>query len=189
MAAVECRPVFYYYVVIFLWSSGIMDCVLFTFDRSCAMWRQWCCIFHYHWWTASIKPRLLFSYAGYASWGISLFSVYFSHGVNTFVANRGGSYDNYSCYIPLMLANKCNGFLCTYILHEQFSNGLGVVKYILCLCLCWTGGVTLKWLRQAPCGIFCLDDDTDTRYCVWLLLWWRHKHYSYRRISLKPHTC
>ena len=25
----------------------------------------------YHWWTASIKPRLVFSRAGYASWGLS----------------------------------------------------------------------------------------------------------------------
>ena len=37
---------------------------------------QWCGIFQYYWWTASIKPRLLFSHAGYASWGLSLFSVY-----------------------------------------------------------------------------------------------------------------
>ena len=28
-------------------------------------------------WTASIKPRLLFSLAGYASWGLSLSSVYY----------------------------------------------------------------------------------------------------------------
>jgi len=27
--------------------------------RSCARGRQWCCIIHYYWWTASIKPRLL----------------------------------------------------------------------------------------------------------------------------------
>jgi len=32
--------------------------------RSCARGRQWCGIFHYHWWTASIKPRLLFSHSG-----------------------------------------------------------------------------------------------------------------------------
>ena len=36
--------------------------------------RQWCGIIHYYWWTASIKPRLLFSRAGYASWGLSLSS-------------------------------------------------------------------------------------------------------------------
>jgi len=41
----------------------------------CARGRQWCGIVHYHWWTASIKPRLLFSRAGYASWGLSLSSV------------------------------------------------------------------------------------------------------------------
>jgi len=38
--------------------------------------RQWCGIFHCHWWTPSIKPRLLFSHAGYASWGLSLSLVY-----------------------------------------------------------------------------------------------------------------
>ena len=32
-------------------------------------------IFHYHRWTTSIKPRLLFSHAGYASWGLSFSSV------------------------------------------------------------------------------------------------------------------
>jgi len=31
--------------------------------RSCARGRQWCGIIHYLWWTASIKPRLLFSRA------------------------------------------------------------------------------------------------------------------------------
>jgi len=33
---------------------------------------QWCGVIHYHWWTALIKPRMLFSRAGYASWGLSL---------------------------------------------------------------------------------------------------------------------
>jgi len=37
---------------------------------------QWCSIFHYHWRTATIKPRLLFpSCRLSATWGISLFSV------------------------------------------------------------------------------------------------------------------
>jgi len=44
---------------------------------SCARGRQLCGIIHYYWWTASIKPRLLFSRAGYASWWLSLSSVYF----------------------------------------------------------------------------------------------------------------
>ena len=45
--------------------------------RLCARGRQWCGIIHYYGWTASIKPRLLFSCAGYmyASWGLSLISV------------------------------------------------------------------------------------------------------------------
>ena len=42
---------------------------------SCDRGRQWCGIFHYHWWTASIKPRLLFCHAGLVSWGLSLSSV------------------------------------------------------------------------------------------------------------------
>ena len=46
--------------------------------RSYAKGRQWCGIIHYYWWTASIKPRLLFSIAGYASWGLSLSSVFFN---------------------------------------------------------------------------------------------------------------
>jgi len=44
---------------------------------SCARGRQWCGIIHYYWWTASIKTRLLFSRAGYASWGLSLSPVYY----------------------------------------------------------------------------------------------------------------
>jgi len=43
--------------------------------HSCARGRQRCGIIHYYRWTTSIKPRLLFSHAGYASWGFSLSSV------------------------------------------------------------------------------------------------------------------
>ena len=46
---------------------------------SCARGRQWCGIIHYRWWTASIKPRLLFSRAGYALWGLSISSVFYCH--------------------------------------------------------------------------------------------------------------
>jgi len=38
--------------------------------RSCARGRQWCAIFYCHRWTASIKPRLLFSHSGLVSWGL-----------------------------------------------------------------------------------------------------------------------
>jgi len=80
---VKSRPVLHHCVVIFCWSSGIMECacVLFTFGVefcSCARGRQWCGIIYYYWWTASIKPGLLFSRAGYASWGLSLSSVYYN---------------------------------------------------------------------------------------------------------------
>jgi len=37
---------------------------------SCARGRQWCEIFHYHCWTASIKPRLLFFHSCLVSWGL-----------------------------------------------------------------------------------------------------------------------
>ena len=80
LRAVKSRPVLHHCVVIFVWSSGIIECtcMLFTFIngvRSCARGRQWCGIIHYYSWTASIKPMLLFSRAGYASWGLSLSSV------------------------------------------------------------------------------------------------------------------
>jgi len=46
-------------------------CLHFKMEfHSCARGRQWCGIFHYHWWTASIKPRLLFSHSGLVSWGL-----------------------------------------------------------------------------------------------------------------------
>jgi len=44
----------------FVWSQGIMDSMLFTFKefRLGARWRQWCGIFHNHWWTTYINPKL-----------------------------------------------------------------------------------------------------------------------------------
>jgi len=56
--------------------------MLFTFGNGVPLmrWgRQWCGIFHYHWWTASIKPTLLFPHADCASWGLSLSSVSLQH--------------------------------------------------------------------------------------------------------------
>jgi len=38
--------------------------VIYDFEK---LGLQWYGIIHYYWWTASIKPRLLFSRAGYAS--------------------------------------------------------------------------------------------------------------------------
>ena len=100
VAAVKCRPVLHHdSVVIFFWYSGVMDCIklmkgktlrkhslhektaavcclhLRIEFRSCARIRQWCGNFHYHWCTTSIKPRLLFFHAGYASRGLPLSSV------------------------------------------------------------------------------------------------------------------
>jgi len=91
VAAVKSRPVLHHCVVIFFWSSGIMECTcslhvcclhLKIEFRSCARGRPWCGIIHYYWRTASIKPRLLFSRAGYASWGLSLSSVKFTFQYN-----------------------------------------------------------------------------------------------------------
>ena len=67
-------------VVIFFWSPGIMECtwMLFTFENGVPLMRQgrqWFGIINYYWWTASIKPRLLFSGAGHASWGLYISSV------------------------------------------------------------------------------------------------------------------
>ena len=70
-------------VVIFFWISGIMECTCVHLKMefcSCARGRQWCGIIHYFCWTASIKPRLLFSRAVYASWGLFLSSVFFCTG-------------------------------------------------------------------------------------------------------------
>jgi len=66
-------PVLYYCVVIFVWSYSITDRMLFTFESRVPLMRlgrQWCGIFHYHSWTGSIEPRLLFSYADFSifSW-------------------------------------------------------------------------------------------------------------------------
>jgi len=56
------------------WSSGFIDC-MFVYIwkiefRLCARGRQWGGIIHFHWWTASIKPKLLFSHSGFVSWGL-----------------------------------------------------------------------------------------------------------------------
>ena len=41
-----------------------LQCVIFHYIN------VWCGIFHYHWWAASIKPRLLFSHSGLVSRGL-----------------------------------------------------------------------------------------------------------------------
>jgi len=69
VADVKFRPVLHHCVFIFSWSSGIIDCMLFTFINRVPLMllrRQWCSILHYYWWKASIKPRLLlhFIHAG-----------------------------------------------------------------------------------------------------------------------------
>jgi len=51
----KCRPMLHRCVVIFFWSSGIMDCMLIWFTKSFAHTlngRSWCDIFKCHWRTA-----------------------------------------------------------------------------------------------------------------------------------------
>jgi len=59
------------------WSVHVCCLHLKMEFRSCTRGRQWCGIIHYYWWTTSIKPRLLFSRAGNASWGLSLSPVFY----------------------------------------------------------------------------------------------------------------
>ena len=75
MAAVKCRPVLHHCVVISNLFSRVMGCVCLHLKiecRTCARGRQWCDIFHFHWWTASINRCCCFSHAGCASEGILL---------------------------------------------------------------------------------------------------------------------
>ena len=39
VAAVKCRPVLHHCAVMFFWSSGIMECVLFTFQNGVPLMR------------------------------------------------------------------------------------------------------------------------------------------------------
>jgi len=48
--------------------SQLISCKPYSLRR-----RQWGGIFHYYWWTASLKPRLLFYHANHASLGLSPF--------------------------------------------------------------------------------------------------------------------
>ena len=62
-----------------------MDCIE---SRLYTRGSQWCGIIPYHWWTASIKPRLLFSHADYAWCGLFLFSVKVSFSLALCVHNK-----------------------------------------------------------------------------------------------------
>ena len=53
-----CSYIFFWCSVL---GSQILCCLHLKIGfHSCARGRHWCSIFHYHWWTASVKPRLLF---------------------------------------------------------------------------------------------------------------------------------
>jgi len=66
VVAVKCRTVLHVHhcVVMFWWSSGNIDCLLFTFEKKVRYWASGVngmASFHYYWWKALIKTRLLFS--------------------------------------------------------------------------------------------------------------------------------
>ena len=63
LVVVKWRPVLHYCVVIFFWSSGIMGCICLLLKKGFRLFarvRQWCGIYHNIWWSALLKPRLLF---------------------------------------------------------------------------------------------------------------------------------
>jgi len=73
---VKCRPVIHHCAVLFFWSSGVMDCMLFTFENRVPVmrWgRNWRDIFHLHWWTVKIKPTMLYSMQIVLPVGLPLF--------------------------------------------------------------------------------------------------------------------
>lgn len=52
----------------YIFSSGIIECMLFTFESKVSLMCQWCGIFHCLWWTASINPRLYFHMQALLPW-------------------------------------------------------------------------------------------------------------------------
>jgi len=121
VAAVKCRPVLHHCVVILFWSSGTIDCLHLKIEfRSCARGRPWCGIFHFHWWTASIKPRLLFSHSGLVSWGLPFLQ--FNLSLLEFSYMRCHSYTSY--------AFRHLGHLCQVVvfLTYIFNHKLNVVN-------------------------------------------------------------
>ena len=66
----KMSPLLHQCLVIFIWSSGTIDCMLFTLKNRVLLTRQgtsWVWYLSFSLITVLIKPRLLFSYAGYAS--------------------------------------------------------------------------------------------------------------------------
>jgi len=79
VATVKCRRALHHDVLFFFWPSGIMDCMLFIFENRVPLMRwghQLCGTSCYYWWNTSIKSRLLFPYASYASGGLFFFLRY-----------------------------------------------------------------------------------------------------------------
>ena len=84
--SMQCRPVLHQNAVTFFWSFGIMDCMLLTYENGV---RYWSGIFQLHWWTVSIKQRLLILLCGLCFFRTSpllrLISCAFLRKLNTFV--------------------------------------------------------------------------------------------------------
>ena len=120
--------------------------------RSCARGRQWCSIFHYHWWTASIKPRLLFSHSGLVSWGLPFLQFNFSRFV----------------FIRFRLFH----FLGLTILHNRLLQ-LFFLKHLIIYCLSPWYFIAMLPLYQSPmCAIAWFSLDQSNRCAVaWLSLY------------------
>ena len=84
--------------------------------RSCARGRQWCVICHYHWWTASIKPRLLCSLQAMLLEGFPFHQFNFMNVVvfdrqhlvrlrYNFVANNNAMFLCYLCFVGVQQLN------------------------------------------------------------------------------------
>jgi len=110
-----------------IWLEFFIKVLLKMEFRSCARGRQWCGIFHYHWWTASIKPRLLFSHSGLVSWGLPFLQ---------FTKSQQKCYSADTCdykYLQISKAMQCYFWKIFYFMeqllwHGPFSNYLAYIK-------------------------------------------------------------
>ena len=99
---------------------------------SCARGHQWCGIIHYYWWTASIKPRLLFSRAGYASWGLSfdqfIIIITFKQVLRTYFTFVKNSFRMF--YLCLFLINLFRQMYTIWLLKNKHFANQGLVRIL-----------------------------------------------------------
>jgi len=148
-----------YVVYIWKWSSAH------------ALGGEWCGIIHYYWWTASIKPRLLFSRAGYASWGLSLSSVWYeksgkSHTMLNDFKLVPTVYIKKQRKLDLRIAKSFCHFM-TFadffiILQLKLNNKLFYAHLIFAEERLFAPGVLVS-----PCFFFKWYEDRNTTFCSW----------------------